>query len=519
MSDFKKIARNALANGAGFAVEAIIAFCMLPYIIHLIGESAYGIWTLTISLTGYMGILNLGLRPAINKYIAQYNILGEKEKMKELVQASLFCYMICAVIVLIASIVISLYANKIFNIPVEYKQAAPILFLLVGIQVSLGLVSVVYGGVISGLQRYDINNGIEISVMLSRTVIILCFLGRYPNIYTVAIAHFSMTIIGYILTVIIGIKISGINNIKITKLPTREILFTIFSFSVITFIIGIVGSIMSYIDSIIIGSLLTMTAVTYYTIGSRLVKYTQSLLGVLMNVLAPAASEMDAKGDKNIGQMYLFSSKVCAIVAFPILSFLIIQGKQFITLWVGANFADSYQIMVILCLGGLVVFPQLNAGPILYGLAKHRIIMWISIIEGIISVAVSIVLCKYLGVIGIAIGLAFPKAFLGGVVYPVYLSRLINLKWSDLITKCYLRAMVSTVPVATVLIISIFYLPSNSWLVFFSQLLGCVIIHACASWILGLTRDEKIEFKKLLIKIVNKLPISKMISIRNHNEY
>ncbi len=515
MSNFKIIARNALANGIGFAVEAIIAFCMLPYIIHLIGESAYGIWTLTISLTGYMGILNLGLRPAINKYIAQYNILGEKQKMKDLVQASLFCYMICAVIILIASVILAIYANDIFNIPIEYKQVAPVLFLLVGIQVSLGLVSVVYGGVISGLQRYDINNGIEIFVMLTRTAIILCFLGRYPNIYTVAIAHFSMTIIGYILTVIMGSKISGIRNIKVTKLPTRDILYTIFSFSIITFIIGIVGSIMSYIDSIIIGALLTMTAVTYYTVGSRLVKYTQSLLTVLMNVLAPAASEMDAKGDKNIGQLYLFSTKICAIISFPILSFLIIQGKQFIFLWMGESFTDSYQIMIFLCLGGLVIFPQLNAGPILYGLAKHRIIMWISMIEGIISITVSIVLCKYWGVVGIAIGLAFPKAFIGGIVYPLYLSRLINLKLSDLLVKCYLPSIVSTVPVVVILILTVYYFPITSWLIFFIHLIGCVIIHSCASWVFALTHNEKNEFKELLVKVKNKLPISnKMNTIR-----
>jgi O-antigen/teichoic acid export membrane protein len=517
MSTFKKIARNAFANGVGFAVEAIIAFCMLPYIIHLIGESAYGIWALTISLTGYMGILNLGLRPAINKYVAQYHILGEKEKMKDLVQASLFCYMICAAFVLVISVIVAFYANDIFNIPAEYKSAAPVLILLVGIQVSIGLVSVVYGGVISGLQRYDINNGIEIFVMLSRTAIILCFLSRYPNVYTVAIAHFSMTIIGYIVTVLVGIKISGIKNIRVSKLPTREILYTIFSFSVITFIIGIVGSIMSYVDSVIIASLLTMTAVTYYTVGSRLVKYTQSLLGVLMNVLAPAASEMDAQGNRNIGQLYLLSAKTCAIISFPILSFLIIQGRQFLILWVGNNYSDSYLVMVFLSIGGIFLFPQLSATPILYGLARHKIVMWVSIIEGIISLSVSLILCHYLGVVGIAIGLAFPKAFLGGIIYPIYLSRLINVKWSELIVNCYLRSMVASVPVAAMLLLARYYIRMNSWVVFFSQLFICVVIHFCSLWIIGLTHDEKAKIREIVSGIKKRVPISKIFTGSNIN--
>jgi hypothetical protein len=61
MSLSKKIFKNALANGTGFAVEAVIAVCRLPFIIHRIGESAYGVWVLVLSVTGYMGILNLGL--------------------------------------------------------------------------------------------------------------------------------------------------------------------------------------------------------------------------------------------------------------------------------------------------------------------------------------------------------------------------------------------------------------------------------------------------------------------------
>ena len=419
----KKIARNALANGTGFAVEAIIAFCMLPYIIHRIGESAYGIWALIISLTGYMGLLNLGLRPAINKYVAQYNALDQKEKMKDLVQASLFCYLICGVLIIIISSGVAYYANEMFNVPQAYKQSVPYLILIVGIHVAIGLIAVIYGGVISGLQRYDINNGIEIAVMLSRTALILGFLNKYPNIYTIAAAHFSMTVIGYIATILIGRQLSGIKGLKVIKIPHKSVIYTIFSFSIITFIIGIVGRIMTYVDSVIIASYLTTAAVTYYTVGSRLVKYTKDLLTVLTNVLAPATSEMHAQKNKNIGSMYIYSAKICTLISLPILSFLIISGNQFLELWIGTVYPDSYKVMMILCIGGIILFPQQSAIPILYGLAKHKIIMWVSIVEGLISVTVSLVLCHEYGIIGVAIGLAFPKALLGGIVYPIYLSK------------------------------------------------------------------------------------------------
>lgn len=500
MPVFKKIIRNAFANGVGFAVEAITAFCMLPYIIHRIGESAYGIWALTISLTGYMGILNLGLRPAINKYVAQYHVLGQQQKMRDLVQASLFCYLICGAIVLLLSLVMAVYVNILFNIPIDYKAAAPTLILLVGMQVAAGLVAVIYGGVISGLQRYDINNGIEIFVMLSRTSIILIFLGKYPNIYTIAAAHFSTTIIGYIATMIIARNISGIKGITLFKLPPKEILYTIFSFSIISFVIGIVGRIMTYIDSVIIASFLTTTAVTYYTVGSRLVKYSKDLLEVLMNVLAPATSEMDAQHDGNIGNLYFYSAKICSLISYPILSFLIIMGDQFLLLWIGTLYPDSYLVMLLLSIGGIILFPQLSAIPILYGLARHKIIMWLSIIEGFVSVTLSLLLCKYYGVIGVAIGLAFPKALLGGVAYPIYLSRVIHVSLSDLFIKCYMRSIAASFPILIALLFFKYYMKMNTWPVFICQFVICSTIHVFSSWIIGLTTDER---KKIIDIIYN----------------
>lgn len=487
-----------MANGTGFAVEAVIAFCMLPFIIHRVGEAAYGIWALTISLTGYMGILNLGLRPAINKYIAKYNALGQKEKMRDIVQASLFCYLICGAIVMILSGVTAFFVNDLFNIPVEYKHAVPILILLVGLQVSIGLVAVIYGGVISGLQRYDMNNAIEIFVMLSRTAIIVGFLNRYPNIYTIAAAHFSMTIIGYIITMIIGGNISGIKHIKIIKFPNKEILYTIFSFSLITFVIGIIGRIMTYLDSVIIASVLTTTAVTYYTVGSRLVKYTKDLIEVLMNVLAPATSEMEAQQDKNIGKLYLYSTKICSLISLPILSFLIIMGDQFLYLWIGSRYPDSYRVMLILSIGGIILFPQLSANPILYGLARHKIIMWLSIIEGCISVTVSLILCKYYGVIGVAIGLAFPKALLGGVMYPIYLSRIIHVSLWDLSVKSYLRSVMASIPIVCALVGFSYFIKIDSWLIFTAQLMTCALIHLASSWIIGLSVEERQQIKVLI---------------------
>lgn len=491
MSKTKIIIKNALSNGAGFATEAIIAFCMLPYIIHRIGESSYGLWALIISVTGYMGILNLGLRPAINKYVAQYSALDQKEKIRDIVQVSLVTYIPCGVLIIAVCFCIAWNVENLFNIPENYISSMRLLIIVVGVQMATGLVAVVYGGVISGMQRYDINNSIEIFVMVFRTIIILIFLNNYRSLNTIAIAHFSMTIIGYFLTFYFARRIADIKGLKLLIRPKKETLLLIFSFSAITFVIGGVGRVMSYLDTVIIGSILTTASITYYTIGSRMVKYVNNLVIVLTNVLAPAVSGMDALNEDTVGNIFVYSSKISALVSFPILFFLIIQGNEFLFLWVDANYPSSYQVMVILSAAGLYLVPQLCIIPVLYGIAKHKIIMWVAVVEGLVSIIISMVLCKYFGVIGIAFGLSIPKIIIGGLIYPVFVSRVFKISFIYYLYEVYLRSIFVTIPV-----IAIMYLVKknggvDNWLKLSIEIIVCFVFHLASVYFIGLKSHER----------------------------
>ena len=55
------IARNTAWNYAGFAINLATNLLMFPYVVHHIGDAAAGVWLLFSAVTGYMGLLELGL--------------------------------------------------------------------------------------------------------------------------------------------------------------------------------------------------------------------------------------------------------------------------------------------------------------------------------------------------------------------------------------------------------------------------------------------------------------------------
>jgi O-antigen/teichoic acid export membrane protein len=337
MSNYRVIIKNFAANGAGFFVVALLAFLMLPFIIHRVGDATYGLWAIVLSLSGYMGILNLGLRPAINKYVAEYNARNEQHKIVELVKAGIFIYSFSAVLIIILSLTVAWNLERLFTLPVESIEDAKLIVVFVGIQMSLGLIAVVYGGVISGLQRYDINNGIEIFVMISRTALILISLSYYQNIYALAVPHLAMTITGYLLTYYFARKLISLDSTTgLFRLPDKETLKVLVRFSSITFTINIVGSLLAYLDNILVASIVSVTFVTYYVIGNRLVTYTKKMLDAFVTVLSPAASVYYATDESyRLQSLFIYSIKMCKLISFPCLIFFLISGRSFIHYWIG----------------------------------------------------------------------------------------------------------------------------------------------------------------------------------------
>jgi len=62
--------RNIFSNWASVAINLAVAFLLSPFLVHSLGDSAYGLWVLVLSVTGYMGLLDTGLRVSIVKPVA-----------------------------------------------------------------------------------------------------------------------------------------------------------------------------------------------------------------------------------------------------------------------------------------------------------------------------------------------------------------------------------------------------------------------------------------------------------------
>src|SRR5580704_5318496 len=94
MRKFEKtqILKNVGSSWSALATNVLVGIFLSPFILHRLGDSAYGIWVLIFSITGYYGLFDLGIRSSVVRYVSKFTATGESDKLNRLVNTSLWSY-------------------------------------------------------------------------------------------------------------------------------------------------------------------------------------------------------------------------------------------------------------------------------------------------------------------------------------------------------------------------------------------------------------------------------------------
>jgi O-antigen/teichoic acid export membrane protein len=237
---------------------------------------------------------------------------------------------------------------------------------------------------------------------------------------------------------------------------------SIAGYSSTTFLIILAQRLRFKTDAIVIGTFVSAAAVTYFTIGSRLVDYAVETVSSMSQIFIPMSSQSQAKGDIDaVRKIFVLGSRACALIIFPITATLTILGKSVIEAWVGPKYvAASYPILLVLLFPSTLMLAQSASGRTLWGLAKHRVLAWVTLAEGTANLALSIILVRRYGIFGDAVGTAIPLACTQILFIPRHLCRLLGVKITTYLYRAYALPLLLCAPmVATLLLLQRWFVP------------------------------------------------------------
>ncbi len=458
----RRILKNVGSSWSALAINVLVGIFLSPFIVHRLGDAAFGIWVLIFSITGYYGLFDLGIRSSIIRYVSKYTATGDREKFAQFVNTALFSYTSIGMASMALTALLSSSVEHLFKIPPGMHTQTRILLLMVGASVSLGFPLGVFGGMLEGLNRFYLLNWTSIGATLTRAALIVYVLNRGYGLLTIALITILLPIFSSILRGIIVFRLCpvplGLQYVN------RAALRQIVNYGGTTFIVMIAGRLRFRTDELVLGAMMSAVAVTWFNFAGRIVDYAGDFVAALAQVFVPMSSQSEATGDLDrVRKIYIAGNRVCAFLFLPIAAILILWGKHIIRIWVGARYVPhSYPVLVVLVVPYIFMMSQAASGRILFGMGKHQTWAVITVIEGIANLILSIALVPSLGIVGDALGTAIPLSFTYLVFLPRHLRKQIGVPVGTFLREAYTLPILLMLPlVAALWLANRFFYPRN----------------------------------------------------------
>lgn len=404
------VARNLSTRYVAIAVEAVLGVLILPFNVAHLGTAAYGLWVLTASITTYFSVLDLGYSGAIVKFVAQYRTRRDVRALNEILSTLFVVFVTIAAAMYLAALALAGRVDSIFTITPDQVATARVLLLIVSVNVAASTAFSVFGGVINGFQRYDLNNlvGTASSVATAAVNVAVLLLG-----YGLVELVLAMTAVR-----VLTLWIYRANAYRVFPgLRVRPSLFRmarlreVTGFSIHMAVIDWANKLNYSVDALVIGAFLNTTAVAVWAIAQRLAELAQRLANQLNDILFPAVVENDtaARLDR-LQRIFIEGTKLSLATVIPLAGVLLLMAEPLVITWVGPEFRGSVVVLQLLAVVVIIRVGNAVGMTLLKGAGSHRTVAATNLTTAVCNVALSIALVKPYGLPGVAMGTLIPVA-------------------------------------------------------------------------------------------------------------
>ena len=489
------LVRNTALNFMGRIIPLAIAVVTVPYIIRGLGVERFGILSLAWVILGYFSLFDLGLGRATTKFVAEQLGKGEIEKIPKIIWTSLIIQTVIGVVGgIILALITPLLVEKVLRIPFHLINEAIPIFYILSLSVPIVICSRNLMGVLEAGQRFDLINVIQIpssslSLLIPAIGIIIGL--RLPGIVLVlAITWVLSTLVYFLLCLTVfpplrqGITIDA------------KLFRPLFAFGGWVTLSNVLIPILLYLDRFLIGAIVSIGAVAYYTAPYQAVSQLVIVPAVLAVTLFPAFSGLSKVNGKDLERLYARSLKYIVLILGPIVVITVLFARDILQIWLGTDFAlNSTYVFQILALGMLLNALAQMPANLLDGVGRPDIRAKVFLSYVLLYIGCLWLLVSKHGIEGAAVAWTF-RAGLELFLFFEASRRLTHISLGVFVSNGLLRGVV--VYVGFVMIAFLSFILTKGILVQSLVTLTALILFALVAWRYTLDEVEKRLFLPIL---------------------
>ncbi|MFA5162292.1 MAG: polysaccharide biosynthesis C-terminal domain-containing protein [Elusimicrobiales bacterium] len=395
---------NTAFNLLGRAWNMVIAFLMTPYIMKHMGVDRFGVWALVSVVTGYFGLLDMGIGTSYVKYISEHYVKRDFAKINEIVNSGFVFYLAFTAAIMLLAFVLQNAIIGFFNIPNELGKETLFVFWVGLLTFCVVNAASSFVAVQSGLQRMDVYNKISLVMSVPSVILSIFVLEKGYSLRGLIVVNAIVMILSGLANAIASFKLLPQLELSVRHV-SKDTFKTLLGYGSKLQVARIASTITMQIDKLLLSHYMSIGFVTFFQLASSVIEQVKALPLLLLQALLPAFSELDARGNRaGVIDNYIRGTRYIALFALPIFALVLVSARDIMLVWMGPGYDQSAIIIRILAVGWAAAVISGVRSVVLQAIAKPGIEMRAGIVAAVLNIPLSVFFIKQFGFAGVALG-------------------------------------------------------------------------------------------------------------------
>ena len=488
---------GAFLSYAQMALNILIGIIYTPVMLRVLGQSEYGLYNTVASTISTMSILSLGLNSGYVRYFSKYKKDNDMTAIYKLNGLFILIFSVIGLITIVCGLFLTANLNMIFDDGLTQSEysTARVLMVLLTVSLAISFPAGIFAHIISANERFVFLKVLGmVKTVVGPLVTLPLLLMGYGSIGMVSASLF----ISVVTDVIYFYYVIKVLKHKFYFHDFEKGIFkSLFVYTGFIALNLIAEQINHSIDKVLISRFLGTEMTAVYAIGYTLYTYYTNFSLAISGVFTPRVHNVinateDNKKEQHIQLTDLFVK--VGRVQFAILALLasgiFLFGKEFILFWAGAEYEQSYYVVLLLVIPAVIPLTQNIGIAVQRAMNNHQFRGVMYFIMALINLVLTIVLTPIYGVVGATIGTAISLVIGNIIIMNTFYHKKCNINilvyWKNILLM--LKGLV--LPVALgILVKSI--VSFNTIPLLIAGIIGYCGIYAGSIWLFALNKYEK----------------------------
>ena len=417
-----QVKAGAVLNYISIILNMVVGLVYTPYMLRMLGQSEYGLYSLAASVIAYLTVLDLGFGNAIIRYTAKFISEGKKKEQEDMFGMFFLLYSGIGIVAVMIGGGLALNVETIFSeamTPTEVERTRKMLWIMT-FNLAFTFPMSIWGSIMTAYERFVFQRIVSIirSVLNPIVMVLLLAIGYK------AIAMVVVTTVFNVITLLVNWWYCKYKlEIKVNfTLPKWIFLKEVAIYSFWIFLNAIMDRIYWSTGQFVLGIYKGAIAIAIYAVAIQLQNMFMLFSTAISSVMLPKVTNMVTQGndEKSISDLFIKVGRIQFIIIAFILSAFVVFGKTFIELWAGSNYSNAYYICLIFFFPFTIDLIQNIGITILQARNQMKFRSILLTLTALCSLLLSIILVKPLGYFGCAIATGLGLLCGQGLILNIY---------------------------------------------------------------------------------------------------